>query len=200
MLSFILPGLFTFFSFDSSFIYVFFLNIIISFLFNYRYFVGSFFYAVHFQVLSGIKITQRPRLYGQISSIIFLGSVIALVITNIKKMKEKYKEWKYHRNINVNLNEQQPYQGHLQFNNVKNNSPLLGGFQTVLLVGLILAGNITFWFLEYTFNDSKYFYKQFMFKQSTLEFVYNIVVPLIYLIKKKKMRRYFWKYVSDVMF
>ena len=155
---------------------------------------------MHFQVLSGIKITQRPRLYGQISSIIFLVSVIALVITNFKKIKEIYKEWKYHRNINVNLNEQQPYQGQLQFNNVKNNSPLLGGFQTVLLVGLILTGTITFWFLEYTFSDSKYFYKQFMFKHLTLVSIYNIVVPLIYLIKKKKMRKYFWKYVSDVMF
>ena len=201
MLSFILPGLIiTVLSFDSSFIYTFLLNISISFLFNYRYFVGSFFYTVHFQLLSGIKITQRPRLYGQISSIIFLVSVIALVITNIKVMKERYKEWKYHRNIKVNLNEQQPYQGQLQLNNVKNNSPLLGGFQTVLLVGLILVGTITFWFLEYTFSDSKYFYKQFMFKQSTLEFMYFIVVPLIYLIKKKKMRKYFRKYVSDVMF
>ena len=196
MLSFILPGLFTIFSFDSSFFKILF----ISFLFNYRYFVGSFFYAVHFQVLSGIKITQRPRLYGQISSIIFLVSVIALVITNFKKIKEIYKEWKYHRNINVNLNEQQPYQGQLQFNNVKNNSPLLGGFQTVLLVGLILAGNITFWFLEFTFNDSKHFYKQFLLKQFILIFIYNIVIPIIYLIKKKKMRKYFWKYASDVLF
>ena len=200
MLSFILPGLITISSFDSSFIYTFLLNISISFLFNYRYFVGSFFYTVHFQLLSGIKITQRPRLYGQISSIIFLVSVIALVITNIKKMKERYKEWKYHRNIKVNLKEQQPHQGQLQLNNVKNNSPLLGGFQTVLLVGLILVGTITFWFLEYTFSDSKYFYKQFMFKHLTLVSIYNIVVPLIYLIKKKKMRKYFWKYVSDVMF
>ena len=205
MLSFILPGLFTFCSFDSSFIYIFFLNITISFLFNYRYFVGSFFYAVHFQVLSGIKITQRPRLYGQISSIIFLASVIALVITNIKKMKERYNEWKFHRkinvNLNLNLNTDQPYKsGQLQFNNVKNNSPLLGGFQTVLLVGLILAGNITFWFLEYTFNDSKYFYKQFLYKELTIIFIYNILAPLVYLIKKKKMRKYFWKYVSDIMF
>ena len=172
-----------------------------NFLLISRYFLGHF-HTEHFQLLSGIKFTLlRPRLYGPIYfSIIFLAIAIAFVTTNIKKMKERYKEWKYHGNINVNLNEQQPYQGQLQFNNVKNNSPLLGGFQTVLLVGLILAGNITFWFLEYTFNDSKYFYKQFMFKQSTLEFVYNIVVPLIYLTKKKKMRRYFWKYVSDVMF
>ena len=156
---------------------------------------------MHFQVLSGIKITQRPKLYGQVISIIFLISVIALVVTNIKKMKERYKEWKFHWNINVNLylNEQQPNQGQLQFNNLKNNFPLLGGFQTALLVGVILTGNITFWFLEYTFSDSKYFYKQFMLKHLTLVSIYNILVPLIYLIKKKKMRKYFWKYVSDVM-
>ena len=127
-------------------------------------------------------------------------STIAFFITNIKKMKERYKEWKFHQNINVNLNVQQHNEGQLQFNNVKNNFPLLTGFQIALLVGLVLAGNITFWFLDYTFNHSKYFYKQFLFKQFTLIFIYNIVVPLIYLIKKKKMRKYFWKYVSDVMF
>ena len=154
---------------------------------------------MHFQVLSGIKITQRPRLYGQISSIIFLASVIALVITNIKKMKERYKEWKFHQNINVNLNVQQHNEGQLQFNNVKNNFPLLTGFQIAFLVGFVLVGNITFWFLEYTFNDSKYFYRQYLLKELALVFIYNIVMPLIYLIKKKKMRKYIWQYVFDLM-
>ena len=109
-------------------------------------------------------------------------------------MKEQYKEWKLHQSIIINLNEQQ------KFNNVKNNFPLLSGFQTALLVGFVLAGNITFWFLEFTFNDSKHFYKQYVFKQFTAVFIYNIVIPLIYLTLKKKMRKYFWKYVSDVMF
>ena len=84
--------------------------------------------------------------------------------------------------------------------NVKNNFPLLTGFQIALLVGFVLTGNVTFWFLEYTFNDSNYFYKQFLFKELALIFIYNIVIPLIYLIKKKKMRNYFRNYVSDVMF
>ena len=119
---------------------------------------------------------------------------MAFVIANIKKTKERYKEWKLHQSIIVNLNEQK------QFNNVKNNFPLLSGFQIALLVGFVLAGNITFWFLEFTFNDSKHFYKQFLLKQCILLFIYNIVIPIIYLIKKKKMRKYFWKYVSDVLF
>ena len=158
---------------------------------------------MHFQVLTGVQFTLRPRLYGPISfSIIFLISAIAFVIANIKKMKEGYKEWKFHRNINVNLywNTQQPYEGQLRLNNVKNNFPLLSGFQIALLVGFVLAGNITFWFLEFTFNDSKHFYKQFLLKQFILLFIYNIVIPISYLIKKKKMRKYFWKYVSDVLF
>ena len=143
----------------------------------------------------------RPSIYGPIYlSIIFLLSAVAFVITNIKKMKERYKEWKFHQNINVNLNKQQPNEGQMQFNNVKNNFPLLSGFQIALLVGFVLAGHIAFWFLDYAFNDSKYYYKQFLYKELTIIFIYNILAPLIYLIKKKKMRKYLWKYVSDVMF
>ena len=150
---------------------------------------------MHFQVLTGIQLTLRPRLYGPISfSITLLIAAIAFITANITKMKEQYKEWKLHQSIIINLNEQQ------KFNNVKNNFPLLSGFQIALLVGFVLAGNITFWFLEFTFNDSKHFYKQFLFKQFILIFIYNIVIPIIYLIKKKKMRKYFWKYVSDVLF
>ena len=156
---------------------------------------------MHFQLLSGIQVSIRPRLHGPIYlSIIFLTSGIAFFITNIKKFKERYKEWKFHRNININLNQPQLHEGQLQFNNVKNNFPLLNGFQIALLVGFVLAGNVTFWFLEYAFNDSKYFYKQFLYKELTLIFVYNIVIPLIYLIKKKRMRKYFRKYLSDIMF
>ena len=193
-----MPGLFT------SFIQTLFpqLNFFTKHFFNSRYFLGSFFETVHFQLLSGIiQLTIRPKFYGPIYfSIIFWTSTIAFVMTNIKKMKESYREWKFHQNINVNLNVQQQYEGQLQFNNVKNNFPLLSGFQIALLVGFVLAGHITFWFLDYTFNDSKYYYKQYIFKELALEFIYKILMPLIYLIKKKKMRKCIWQYVSDLMF
>ena len=165
-----------------------------NFLLNSRYFLGHF-HTEHFQLLSGIKFTLRPRLYGAIYfSIIFLTTAVAFVTANIKKMNERYKERKFHQNITVNLNEQQ-----LQFNNVKNNFPLFNGFQIALLVGFVLACNFTFWFLNYTFKDSEYFYKQFLFKQFTLAFIYKIVVPLIYLIQKKMMRKYLWKYVTNYL-
>ena len=142
----------------------------------------------------------RPSIYGPIYlSIIFLLSAVAFVITNIKKMKERYKEWKFHQNINVNLNVQQHNEGQLQFNNVKNNFPLLSGFQIALLVGFVLTCHITFWFLDYTFNDSKYYYKQYyiyiLILQELALFIFNIAMPLIYLIKNKKIRKCFWQYV-----
>ena len=146
--------------------------------------------------MSGIKFTLIPRLYGpRYFLIIFLTIAVAFVATNIKKMKERYKEWKLHQSVIVNLilNEQQ------KFNNVKNNFPLFNGFQIALLVGFVLACNFTFWFLNYTFKDSEYFYKQFLLKQFTLAFIYKIVVPLIYLIQKKKMRKYLWKYVTNYL-
>ena len=152
---------------------------------------------MHFQLLLGTKLISRPRFYQPIYfSVIFFITAIAFVLIHIKKMKERYKEWKFHQNINVNLNEQHN-EGQLQFNNMKNNLPLLTGFQIALLVGFVLSGNVTFRFLEYTFNDSKYFYKQFLFKEFTLISTYNIVMPVIYLTKKKKMRKYFWKYFTD---
>ena len=89
-------------------------------------------------------------------------------------------------------------QGLLHLNNQKNNVPLFDGLQITIIVGFILASLITFWSLDYAFNDSKHFYNQFMFKEFSLVYVYNIVFPLIYLIRNKKMRKYFWKYVSDV--
>ena len=99
------------------------------------------------------------------------------------------------------MNEKQSYkEGLLHLNNQKNNVPLFNEFQIALVVGFSLASMITFLSLDYAFNDSKHFYKQFLFKQFTLVYIYNIIIPLIYLAKKKKMRKYFWKYVSDVMF
>ena len=171
--------------------------------FNSRYLLGSFFETVHFQLLSGIQLTMiKPRLYGPIYfSIIFLTSTIAFVITNIKKMKEKYKERKFHQNIivnlvTVNLNVQQHNEGQLQLNNVKNNFPLLSGIQITLLVGIVLTCHMTFWFLHYTFNDSRYYYKQYYILRELALFIYNIPMPLMYLIKNKKIRKYFWQYAS----
>ena len=127
-----------------------------------------------------------------------LTSSIAFAITNVKKMKEIYKEKKIHQKITVNLSKQQPHEVQLKFNNLKNNVPIYNGLQLALLVGFILSSMIIFCFLDYAFNDSKHFYSQFVFKEFSLVFVYNIVFPLIYLIKKKKMRKYLWNYVTDL--
>ena len=115
-------------------------------------------------------------------------SVMAFVSTNIKKNKERYKEWTFHHKINNNLNKQQPYEGKLPFRNVvRNNIPLFNGFEMAVMVGFVLAICIALLFLNMTTYDSKNFYKQFLFKEFTLISTYNIVMPVIYLTKKKKM-------------
>ena len=154
---------------------------------------------MHFQLLSGIQLlTTRPRLYGPIYfSIIFMTSIIVFVITNIKKMKERYKEQKFHQNIIVNLNVQRHNESSQpQLNNVKNNFPLLSGFQITLLVGFVLTCHMTFWFLSYTFNNSNYYYKQYYILRELALVIYNIAIPLIFMIKNKKIRKYFWQYIT----
>ena len=178
---------------------------------------------MHFQLLSGIKFSYGQRVYGPIYlSIILLTSIIALVSTNVKKNKERYKEWTFHQEINNNLNsialilisvepavtqncgasvtnkqtnnlnKQQRFR-----NTVKNNIPLFNGFEMAVMVGFVLAICITLLFLNMTTYDSKNFYKQFLFKEFTLISIYNIVMPLVYLTKKKKMRKYFWRYFTE---
>ena len=139
-------------------------------------------------------------------------STIAFVVTNIKKLSERYKEWKLHKNINLNqivlatmkynldMNIQQPSPGKLKkYNSIKNNVSLLSGFEIAVLVGFILAMCTTILFVNMTTNDTKNFYTQFVIKEFTLILFYNIVCPVVYLIKKKKMRKYFWEYLTDVM-
>ena len=132
--------------------------------------------------------------------IIFFISGIAFVITNIKKGKEKYKEWKLHQNIIVNLIIQQPQEGQLPYNNVKNNVPLLNGFEIVVLVGFIVTICAVLLILNLTTNSSKYFYQQFVYKEFAMMLFYNVIGPAIYLIKKKDLRKYVWEYVTEVMF
>ena len=154
-----------------------------------------------FQLLSGIKLKYGTKAYGPIFlSIIFLTSGIAFVSTNIKKVKEKYKEWKFHQKIVVNLNNQQPEDGQLKFNNVKNNVPLLNGFEIVVLVGFIVTICAVLLILNLTTNSSKYFHQQFVYKEFAMMLFYNVIGPAIYLIKKKDLRKYVWEYVTDVMF
>ena len=156
---------------------------------------------MHFQLLSGIKLKYGTKVYGPIFLlIIFLTSGIAFVSTNIKKAKEKYKEWKFHQNIVVNLNNQQPEDGQPKFNNVKNNVQLLNGFEIAVLVGFIVTICAILLILNLTTNSSKYFHHQFVYKEFAMMVFYNIIGPAIYLIKKKDLRNYVWEYVTDIMF
>ena len=161
--------------------------------------------------MSGIKFEYVYLVYGPIYlSIVLLISTIAFVVTNIKKLNERYKEWKLHQNINLNqivlatmkynldMNIQQPTPGK-KYNSIKNNVSLLSGFEIAVLVGFIMAMCAIIFFLNMTTNDTKHFYKQFVIREFFFISFYNIVCPAVYLTKKKKMRKCFWEYITDVM-
>ena len=53
--------------------------------------------------MSGVKFRYAYLVYGPIYGlIVLLTSTIAFVLTNVKKLNERYKEWKLHQNINLN--------------------------------------------------------------------------------------------------
>ena len=161
--------------------------------------------------MSGIKfryVYTSYLVYGPIyGSIVLLTSTIAFVLTNVKKFNERYKEWKLHQNINLNqivlatmkynldVNNQQPEDGQLKFNNVKNNVPLLNGFEIALSFGFMVVICAVLLILNMTTNCTKYFYQKFVYREFAMMFFYNIIYPVIYLIKKKDMRKYVWEYV-----
>ena len=101
---------------------------------------------------------------------------------------------------NLDMNNQQPEEGQLKFNNVKNNVQLLNGFEIVVLVGFIVTICAVLLIINLTTNSSKYFYQQFVYKEFAMMLFYNVIGPAIYLIKKKDLRKYVWEYVTYVMF
>ena len=88
----------------------------------------------------------------------------------------------------------------MKFNNVKNNVPLLNGFEIAVLVGFIVSICAILLILNLTTNRSKHFHQQFVYKEFAIMVFYNIVGPLMYLTKKKELRKYVWEYVTYVMF
>ena len=95
---------------------------------------------------------------------------------------------------------QKPQDGQMKFNNVKNNVPLLNGFEIAVLVGFIVSICAILLILNLTTNRSKHFHQQFVYKEFAIMVFYNIIGPLMYLTKKKEMRKYVWEYVTYVMF
>ena len=68
--------------------------------------------------------------------IAFFVSGTAFILVMIKKANERYKERKIIENITINLPSQNPI-AKIQYNNLKHNTSLINGSQTIIFTGTV---------------------------------------------------------------
>ena len=137
-------------------------------------------------------------------NIMFLVFVIAYGSIAIKKFKEKFKEYKLQKNIQINLRksisingQDQSQENIIRFNNLKYNEPLLNGIQ---FLGLGTVIFIVQWFLSFLYfyddvfsenDDTMKRYQTFVFRRIYyFGFLFSVVFPILYLATKKDFRRF----------
>ena len=137
-------------------------------------------------------------------NILFLVFGIAYGSIAIKKFKEKSKEYKLQKNIQINLRksistngQDQSQENILRFNNLKYNGPLLNGVQFLGLGTIIF---IVQWFLSFLYfyddvfsetDDTMKRYQTFVFRRFFyFGFLFSIVFPILYLKTKKDFCRF----------
>ena len=143
----------------------------------------------------------------------FLVFGIAYGSIAIKKFKEKFKEYKLQKNIQINLRksisnngQDQSQENILRFNNLKYNGPLLNGVQFLGLgaIAFIVGGFFIFhYFYDDVFsetNDTMKRYQTFVFRRfSYFGFLFSVVFPILYLATKKDLRRFIILMYKDLM-
>ena len=83
------------------------------------------------------------------------------------------------------------------FNTIKNNTSLLNGSEMTLIVGipflLVVVLLVIYWFGDDREMD---FWSQYCLQENALLVIYKIVIPIIYLVKRKDFRIYIIKVIS----
>ena len=156
---------------------------------------------MHFQLLTGLKLGYQPKVFGYVFfTIMSIVIWIALASYNLKKLIERYKDWKFHGKINMNLQNLQPQgpQAPIKFNNNKNNLPLLNEYEQVLLYTFVIIICLTIYMIRETSYESETFYLESMIRLSLITF-YNIIMPILFFIKKPDMRKYIVEYVCNAI-
>ena len=108
-----------------------------------------------------------------------------------KKVKERYKDRKFHEKIHIQLKNEQTQ----QYNTNKNNVALLNGSEIVVMVSFSFVMCVSYIIHRWIITGTTYFYQDFLLKEAALTFVQNIVVPIGYLMKKKDVRKYVCDYI-----
>ena len=82
------------------------------------------------------------------------------------------------------------------FNNIKNNSPMIGenGLFSIALLVLIFLGVIIFINHDMNSDDIRIGYTTtFYFEIIICNIIYKLIIPIIYVLNKKDVRTFMWK-------
>ena len=175
----------------------------------FRFFLGSMYESLEFQILSGIKIKDGNVFWTIYVAIMLIILTIALGSMTVKKIIEKFKEYKIQKTVHVNIqkqsppvsifafvadnsNEVEPFSYQLQLNNIKHNVPILSGFEMAVFgyaaVARIIAFAIVFVF--YSENTEFIKHQTYMLRKLSFAIFFSLILPIMYLYKRKDVRQF----------
>ena len=159
--------------------------------------LGTFHGSTHFQLLSGFYIGRQEEIYYPIFiNLTFIISATAFLCASYKKIREKHKDKIFLRQINVQIQTLPPVQH--QYNNVKNNVFLFNGFEITLTVGIVFS--ISLLGLSYFFaskDDIDHYWANHIYVVLAAFVVWKVVIPIIYLMKRKDVRNFIWNTIFE---
>ena len=160
-----------------------------------RYILGSHHEALHFQLLTGLKLRQETEYFWPIYiSITVFFTVIALFIIIIQNGIGRYKEWKLNQKITITLHEEN-VEDPKCYNTSKYDVSLLNGKEIAFIVTVFFGILLFFYFIEQwgrtlDDDDGMDLYKWQAFREFFLSLC-KVFVPVAYLFAKRK--RFFAK-------
>ena len=172
-----------------------------------RFYLGSMYESIEFQVLSGIMVKETPIFWPIYMTVMLLIFGLAYGSITTKKLMEKFKDYKLQKRSKVNIQEnffiisgQDKSQENkmttpLKINNFKYNVPLLNGIHFVVLGTFFFIIGTTLTFLKLyvyaTMDDKIIPYQTFLYRIFFLEsFLFSLVLPILYLATNRDVLRF----------
>jgi hypothetical protein len=163
--------------------------------------------SLEFQILSGIKIKDRNIFWTIYVLIMLTVLTIALGSMTVKKMIEKFKEYRIQKTVHVNIqkqsppisifnfiadnsNEVQPFSN--QLNTKKHNVPILSGFEMAVFGYATVARIIAFGIVMLFYGENTEFIKHqtYMLRKLSFSIFFSLILPTMYLYKRKDLRQF----------
>ena len=172
-----------------------------------RFYLGSMYESIEFQVLSGIMVEEEPIFWTIYMTLMLFIFGMAYGSITTKKLMEKFKEYKLQKSAKVNIQEnfftisgldksqENKMTTPLKVNNFKYNVPLLNGIHfAVLGTTFFIIGTISHLFIIYvyaTMEDKMIPYQTYLYRRFFLgSILFSLVLPILYLASKRDVIRF----------